>query len=238
LVSDQIKFEPYEHPAGGWGSLKAVRTYLVREGAPLAGARPLLHQNKSDGFACVSCAWAKPEHPHTAEFGENGAKATAWELTSRRLPAEFFEQHTLASLREWSDHDLEQGGRLTVPMRWDASTDRCIEVSWEDAFAGIGAELRALHAVDPASVVFYASGCASREVSGLRVLAFDIPSGCAAGYFPECNPLLPLAHHAEGSKVPAAKAIPIRLRRTAIGMHAYGLQKFTRGRIAHDTPPH
>ncbi|MDB5847900.1 MAG: formate dehydrogenase, partial [Rhodoferax sp.] len=54
-----------------------------------------------------------------------------------------------------------------------------------------------------------------RAVAGLRVTAFDIPPGCVAGYFPECNPLMPLAHHAERSKVPAAKAIPVRLRMTA-----------------------
>jgi molybdopterin-dependent oxidoreductase alpha subunit len=57
------------------------------------------------------------------------------------------------------------GGRLTVPMRWDAATDRYVEVSWKAAFAGIGAELRALRAVDPKSVVFYASGRASLETS-------------------------------------------------------------------------
>jgi molybdopterin-dependent oxidoreductase alpha subunit len=51
-----------------------------------------------------------------------------------------------------------------------------------------------------------------REVSGLRVTPYDIPSGCVAGYYPECNPLLPLQHHAEESKVPAAKSIPITLR--------------------------
>jgi hypothetical protein len=33
-----------------------------------------------------------------------------------------------------------------------------------------------------------------------------------AGYYPECNPLIPLWHHAEGSFVLAAKAIPIRLQ--------------------------
>jgi molybdopterin-dependent oxidoreductase alpha subunit len=54
----------------------------------------------------------------------------------------------------------------------------------------------------------------SREVAGLQVTPYSIPVGCAAGYYPECNPLIPLAHHAEGSKVPAAKAIPVRLRRT------------------------
>ena len=51
-----------------------------------------------------------------------------------------------------------------------------------------------------------------RSVEGLRLTSYDIPSGCAAGYYPECNPLIPLWHHAEGSFVPAAKAIPVRLQ--------------------------
>jgi hypothetical protein len=51
----------------------------------------------------------------------------------------------------------------------------------------------------------------SRSVEGLRVTSYDIPAGCAAGYFPECNPLIPLWHHAEDSFVPAAKSIAIRL---------------------------
>jgi anaerobic selenocysteine-containing dehydrogenase len=54
-----------------------------------------------------------------------------------------------------------------------------------------------------------------REVAGLRVTPYDIPRGCVGGYYPECNPLVPLAHHAEQSKVPAAKSIPIRLRAEA-----------------------
>ena len=50
-----------------------------------------------------------------------------------------------------------------------------------------------------------------REVAGLRVVRYDIPPGCAAGYFPELNPLVPLWHHAAGSQVPGYKSIPIRL---------------------------
>ncbi|MDB5817069.1 MAG: formate dehydrogenase [Rhizobacter sp.] len=50
-----------------------------------------------------------------------------------------------------------------------------------------------------------------RQVHKLRVTPYDIPEGCVAGYYPECNPLLPLAHHAEQSKVPAGKSIPVRL---------------------------
>jgi molybdopterin-dependent oxidoreductase alpha subunit len=50
-----------------------------------------------------------------------------------------------------------------------------------------------------------------RRVDGLKIVAYDIPVGCAAGYYPECNPLVPLQHYAAESKVPAAKAIPIRV---------------------------
>jgi anaerobic selenocysteine-containing dehydrogenase len=52
-----------------------------------------------------------------------------------------------------------------------------------------------------------------REVNGFRVTRYDIPEGCCASYYPECNPLIPLWHHAEGSHVPAAKAIPVRVVR-------------------------
>lgn len=54
----------------------------------------------------------------------------------------------------------------------------------------------------------------ARVVKNLRVTPYDIPKGCVAGYFPECNPLLPLWHHAKDSYVPAAKSIPIRLSRS------------------------
>ena len=30
-MTDSTRFEPYTHSAGGWGSLKAVSTYLLRE---------------------------------------------------------------------------------------------------------------------------------------------------------------------------------------------------------------
>ena len=52
-----------------------------------------------------------------------------------------------------------------------------------------------------------------RQVDGLRVTPYDIPEGCCAAYYPECNPLIPVWHHADKSKVPAAKSIPIRISR-------------------------
>src|SRR3569833_1061298 len=140
--------EAYDHPAGGWGSLKSVTSVLVREHVAFEGTRLLSHQNKPDGYACVSCAWAKPAHPHAAEFCENGAKATAWEITTKRTTPEFFARHSLTELEGWSDHDLEEHGRLTAPLRWDPATDRYQEVSWESAYEEIANALRRL---DPQS---------------------------------------------------------------------------------------
>lgn len=163
--------DPYPHPAGGWGSVKEVGSALLTEGVLFKGSGLMLHQNKTEGFACVGCAWAKPANPHPFEFCESGAKATAWEITSKTIGAGFFDKHTLAELRSWSDHQLESVGRLTVPLRWDSASDRYQETSWEAAFEAIGAELRAM---DPKSVVFYSSGRASLETSYMYQLAARI----------------------------------------------------------------
>jgi len=111
---------------------------------------------------CVSCAWAKPAKTHPLEFCENGAKATAWEVTSRRADRAFFENYTITELEKWPDHDLEEQGRLTHPMRWDPVTDKYMPVTWTEAFEEISRELRAL---DPRQVDFYTSGRASLETS-------------------------------------------------------------------------
>ena len=165
------KIEPYPGPAGGWGSVKSVVEILAREKVPVPSTvKELWRQNKPRGFTCVSCAWPQPEKPLKFEFCENGAKASAWELTSLRTTPEFFAAHTCTELRQWSDHDLEQQGRLTHPLRYDRASDKYVAVSWDEAFDAIAAELKRLREVDPKSVVFYASGRASLETSYLYAL--------------------------------------------------------------------
>lgn len=162
------KIEPYPGPAGGWGSVKSVKTILQREQVPIPSTvKELWRQNKPRGFTCVSCAWPQPERPMKFEFCENGAKASAWELTSLRTTPEFFAQHTCTELLDWTDHDLEQQGRLTHPMRYDRATDKYVPCAWAEAFDAIAAELKSL---DPKSAVFYASGRASLETSYLYAL--------------------------------------------------------------------
>jgi len=154
--------EAYPYASGGWGSLKAVTRILTQEHVALKDGRVLAKQNKPDGFMCVSCSWAKPAEPHLFEFCESGAKATAWDTTSKRVTPDFFELHTVAQLSTWHDHDLEAAGRLTAPLRYDPATDRYVKVSWQDAFDEIGRELNSMR---PESVVFYTSGRASLETS-------------------------------------------------------------------------
>ena len=157
----------YDGPSGGFGSLEGVARIFGKEWATPMALETLRRQNKPGGFMCVSCAWTKPEHPHPAEFCENGAKATLWELTTRTCEPDFFAKHTVTELRGWKDYDLEQTGRLTHPMRYDRATDTYVPVAWDEAFAAIGAELKGL---DPKSTVFYASGRASLETSYLFAL--------------------------------------------------------------------
>jgi molybdopterin-dependent oxidoreductase alpha subunit len=157
----------YDGPSGGWGSVRGISSIFGKEWATPLAIETLMRQNKPHGFMCVSCSWAKPASYHKFEFCENGAKATLWDLTTRRCTPEFFAKHTLTELREWKDYDLEQQGRLTHPLRYDAVTDRYVPCSWDEAFQAIGKELRAL---DPKSAVFYSSGRASLESAYLYAL--------------------------------------------------------------------
>ncbi|MBN9023572.1 MAG: FdhF/YdeP family oxidoreductase, partial [Rhizobiales bacterium] len=154
-------------PAGGWGSMRGIAAVFGETWPEPAVLGTLERLNKPDGAMCVSCAWPKPANYHAFEFCENGAKATLWDMTSARCTPDFWQDHTVTELRAWSDHDLESTGRLTAPMRYDAGTDRYVEVGWDEAFAEIGATLEALPKDD---VVFYSSGHAGLEAAYLWAL--------------------------------------------------------------------
>ena len=161
----KITIKPYEAPAGGWGSVKSLRRVLSQEGVLASGAVILSRQNKVDGFQCVSCAWVKPASPLPFEFCENGAKATAWEITTHRCTPEFFAAHTVTDLLGWDDFHLEEAGRLTHPLRYDVASDTYKPVSWGAAMEEIGRELKAVE--NKQQTVFYSSGRCSNEASYL-----------------------------------------------------------------------
>lgn len=50
-----------------------------------------------------------------------------------------------------------------------------------------------------------------RIVRNFRVVPYDIPSGCVATYFPECNALIPLESFARGSHTPTSKSVVVHI---------------------------
>ena len=166
-MARRTRITRYEDPAGGWGSVTGMSKVLLAAGVPVSTALTMQRQNKTQGFACVSCAWAKPAVPNPFEFCENGAKSTAWELSTYRVTPKLFAEHTVAEMEGWTDYELELSGRLTQPMRWDANSDHYVPVAWSEAFADIGQRLQAM---TPEQVIFYASGRASLETSYMYAL--------------------------------------------------------------------
>ncbi|MFE0760817.1 FdhF/YdeP family oxidoreductase [Streptomyces smyrnaeus] len=131
-------------------------------------ALTLLRVNQKDGFDCPGCAWPEGDKRHTAEFCENGAKAVAEEATTRRVTRDFFTAHPVTDLAQRSGYWLGQQGRLTEPMYLPEGGERYEPISWDDAFALIAEELRALASPDEA--VFYTSGRTSNEAAFLYQL--------------------------------------------------------------------
>lgn len=175
-------YKPYTGPAGGWGALAAVAHSIRDEMALSSRTKALFQMNQPDGFDCPGCAWPDPRHTSSFEFCENGAKAMTWEATPKRATPDFFSQHSVTELWSWSDHDLENAGRLTHPLRYNSDTDHFEAVSWEEAFTHIA---KTLHAIpNPNQVEFYTSGRTSNEAAFVYQLLARV---YGTNNFPDCS---------------------------------------------------
>ncbi|MFT3735335.1 MAG: FdhF/YdeP family oxidoreductase [Rhodocyclaceae bacterium] len=158
----------YTKPAGGLDALKASLAALQEQQIVAKGVTTMRHANQPEGFDCPGCAWPDRNQHSSFEFCENGVKAVAAEATAHRVTRELFAQHTVTALMAQDDYSLEQHGRLTEPMRYDAASDRYVPVAWEEAFALVAQHLNALASPDEA--VFYTSGRTSNEAAFLYQL--------------------------------------------------------------------
>ena len=157
-----------DHPKDAAAGLTAVGVTMKRAVEQMGvrrTARTLLRLNQTDGFDCQGCAWPDPDpdHRHTAEFCENGAKAVTEEATLRRIGPEFFARHSLEELAGKTDYWLGQQGRLTEPMVRRRGATHYEPISWDDAFAMVARHLTGLASPDEA--VFYTSGRTSNEAA-------------------------------------------------------------------------
>lgn len=186
----------YAGPAGGWGALRAVALAVRNQ---MADARSLLSVNQPDGFDCPGCAWPDPRHGSSFEFCENGAKAVTWEATARRVDPDFFAKHSASELWGWTDHALEDAGRLTHPLRYNADTDHYEVISYQEAFARAGTVLRGLDHPDQAE--FYTSGRTSNEAAFLWQL---YARTYGTNNFPDCSNM---CHEATSTGLPRSIGI-------------------------------
>ncbi|MEY9871778.1 molybdopterin-dependent oxidoreductase alpha subunit [Streptacidiphilus sp. MAP12-33] len=166
-VTDPVQDAPTtgepQHAAAGLPALKhTTQIAAAQMGLPRA-VKTLMKLNQPDGFDCPGCAWPEPDHTHTAEFCENGAKAVAEEATLRRVGPEFFAGHSVAELAERSGYWLGQQGRLTTPMLLDEGATHYTPLSWDDALQLVADELGAC--ANPDEAVFYTSGRTSNEAA-------------------------------------------------------------------------
>ena len=161
--------KPPDRVAAGMHSLWESLKFTARETGLARGFTDWLKINKKNGFDCQSCAWPSPdEDRHVFEFCENGVKALTSEATKKHIAAEFFREHSIASLLEQTDNWLERQGRLIQPMAKREGATHYEPIEWADAFQLLAHELNALPT--PNAAAFYTSGRTSNEAAFLYQL--------------------------------------------------------------------
>ncbi|MBO9532722.1 MAG: molybdopterin-dependent oxidoreductase [Solirubrobacteraceae bacterium] len=173
---------PLDHAVGRAASVSIAKQGMRHLGVTRS-ARSLLKMNQPQGFDCPGCAWPEPEQgAHHLEFCENGVKAVAEEATLRRIGRSFFERHSVADLGERTGYWLGQQGRLTEPMYLAPGATHYAPIGWDDAYAVIADELRALDSPD--EVAFYTSGRTSNEAAYLYQL---LARALGTNNLPDCS---------------------------------------------------
>jgi len=186
-VSDHFSKKP--NKAGGISSLTSTLKHIMNSQQPHTNVKNLLKANKDKGFDCPGCAWGD-EKEGLLQFCENGAKAIAWESTSKKVDADFFAKYSVQQLQKQSDYWLEYQGRLTEPMKYNKESGHYEAIGWQDAYQLIADKLNSLPSANKAE--FYTSGRASNEASFLYQLFGRL---YGTNNFPDCSNM---CHEASG----------------------------------------
>jgi molybdopterin-dependent oxidoreductase alpha subunit len=161
--------KPIRKSAGGFPAVLSTAKYTFKQMGAVRGTRTLLQLNQKQGIDCPGCAWPEPDGERSHfEFCEEGAKHVADEATTKRVTPEFFKEWSVAALSQQSDQWLNAQGRIAHPMVLREGATHYEVISWEDAFALLADQLRALASPDEA--IFYTSGRTSNEAAFLYQL--------------------------------------------------------------------
>jgi molybdopterin-dependent oxidoreductase alpha subunit len=189
MVTAPLSVERAPTASGGPAAVAVAINDVLRKVGVRKGLRILGAANQAGGFDCPGCAWPSPTPPHGFAVCESGARAIIDDHTTRVASPSLFATYTIPELSRRTDHWLSGQGRLTQPMIRHADANGYAPISWEEAIALIGKELRELDAAGkPNRAVFYSSARISNETAFcLQLLARELGTNNLASSSQLCH---------------------------------------------------
>lgn len=160
-----LKLKKVKSKAAGIAAITSSAVHGLTKMGPVKTIKTLRTVNQLDGFDCPGCAWPDPEHRTAFEFCENGAKAVADEAMKANVTPDFFQKHSIQSLAEMSDYELNRLGRLASPVMLEKGASHYTPVTWDEAISTVATALNSTSSPDRS--VFYTSGRTSNEAAFL-----------------------------------------------------------------------
>ena len=167
---EDIKIVRPTTTAAGVKALSTSLEHMRNEMTASSCTKTLFSLNQKGGIDCPGCAWPDPDGERSAlgEYCENGVKAIVEEATKKKADPDFFAQHSVVELSNWSDFKIGKAGRITHPMILRPGQTHYSTIEWEEAFQLIADHLTSLPS--PNEAIFYTSGRTSNEAAFLYQL--------------------------------------------------------------------
>jgi molybdopterin-dependent oxidoreductase alpha subunit len=157
------------HKTGGWGAIR----YSLKMARRAGGLWPMLRALSSRNN-CKSCALGmggqkggmRDEQGHFPAVCNKSFVAQASDMQGA-LSDQFFLDHSVAELSNWTPQELEWSGRLISPLLLQENDTHYRPISLADATERIAQKIKA---TSPDKTFFYASGRSSNEAGFLLQL--------------------------------------------------------------------
>jgi molybdopterin-dependent oxidoreductase alpha subunit len=154
---------------GGWGAIRYSLKMARRAGGLWPMMRALASRNN-----CKSCALGmggqkggmRDEQGHFPAVCNKSFVAQASDMQGA-LSEQFFLDHSIAELSNWTPRELEWSGRLVSPLLMQENDTHYRPISWADATERV---VQKIKATSPDKTFFYASGRSSNEAGFLLQL--------------------------------------------------------------------
>lgn len=159
---------PNNISSGGFGAILSTLKHAKDKTGLIRSTKALMKMNSVGGFDCPGCAWPEPKDRSRFEFCENGAKTLMNATTTKKIDEDFFRKHSVEDLKNSSEYELTNSGRLVTPAIKHKNARYFEPISYDDAFAIAKKHFSKLK--EKSRAVFYTSGRASNEAAFLYQL--------------------------------------------------------------------